>query len=299
MKKITFLYIIAFLIGFITLPISNGEESIVTVIICSCLIGLVGLPHGAVDHILYSSLSVRSMYIFYVVYLSLMVAFIALWFIYPMMAMIIFLLISAYHFGESQLSFIKQSKLASMLHYFVWGIHLLSTYITYQFDALLPLFEDNSYMNQFVGLLSTQENQILLLYVSAISLFSFFAYLLWREKMTIQQVLQELYVLSLIHFSFYLFGPLVGFTLYFVILHSMKVIQDEFLYLKRKFNKLSMLKFAKLFIPFSVLSIFGLVLILCLNYWIIDLPIIYLFIILTSVITLPHTFVMHLFYIQD
>jgi len=298
MKKITFLYLCAFMVGFITLPISNGEESIFTAIVCGCLIGLVGLPHGAIDHILYSSLALKNMYIFYFIYLSLMVSYVVLWYMFPVVAMVIFLIISAYHFGESQLSNIKQNKIAAMLHYFIWGMHLLSTYITYQYDVLLTLLGENQ-MKQFVGLLGTKEDQSILLYVSGIVLLGFFVQLFLRSKMSLQQIMQEVYVLFLIHISFYLFGPLVGFTLYFVFLHSMKVIQDEYHYLKDKMSKLSIQKFVKLFIPFSILSLIGLVLIGLLNYCVIDLPIIYLAIILTSVITLPHTFVMHLFYDQE
>ena len=78
----------------------------------------------------------------------------------------------------------------------------------------------------------------------------------------------------------------------------MKVMLDEFQFLKEKFIGLSFYKFVKLLIPFSVVSFLGLFLIILFNNWILDLPIIYLIILMTSVITLPHAIVMHLFYAQ-
>ena len=298
MNKLGFLFLAVLYILISILSFDGNIPENVQIICCGTLIALVGIPHGAIDHVLYSSVSSKSMVSFYTIYLALMVAYVALWFLFPVCAMLFFLLISAYHFGESQLSYIQQSKLFSVLQYSVWGIHLLSTYIFYQLDTLAGIFNDYALMKQFVDLFKIIEFQGLSVVISGSLLAIYFAYLLLQRSITVQQVLQEIYVLVLIHISFYLFGPLVSFTLYFVILHSMKVMLDEFQFLKEKFSGLSFYKFIKLLIPFSVVSFLGLFLIILFNNWILDLPIIYLIILMTSVITLPHAIVMHLFYAQ-
>ncbi|TVR41045.1 MAG: hypothetical protein EA394_06785 [Bacteroidia bacterium] len=69
---------------------------------------LVGIPHGALDHLveersLLGQQKDFSMIRFLVRYIAIILAYAILWFITPVLSLLVFLLISAWHFGESDM----------------------------------------------------------------------------------------------------------------------------------------------------------------------------------------------------
>lgn len=95
----------------------------------SLLIGglaLIGIPHGAVDHLLGKDEQLmRPTFGFVVRYLSSAVLLFVLWMVTPSLSLVLFLLYSSWHFGESDLfhwGFRKNNILLTWL----WGISLLS-----------------------------------------------------------------------------------------------------------------------------------------------------------------------------
>ena len=117
------------------------------------------------------------------------------------------------------------------------------------------------------------------------------------KKIKIERLLSEIFLLFLIHITFYLFPFIIGFTLYFVALHSLKVMNDEFMFFKEENPKFSILDFLKMLAPYSILSIFFTAILLSLSYLnYIPYSIPFLSIMIISVITLPHAIVMNIFY---
>ena len=104
MNSFTFIYIIGV---FFILNLFQGFQNIELenqLIYSSLFILLIGIPHGAIDHILLFRKREMSQLTFYSIYLGLIVGFIILWHITPIFSLLFFLLISAFHFGESQFS---------------------------------------------------------------------------------------------------------------------------------------------------------------------------------------------------
>lgn len=296
MKIVTFLYLCVFMLGIIMLPVNEGDTTSLSIFLCLASVGIVGLPHGAIDHILFIKTTSLPKWKFYGVYLALMIVYILMWMVFPTLSLVVFLLISAYHFGESQLTNCQQKSWVTYISYGVWGVHLLSTYITYQYDAIIELCNGQADMETFVSLFTWIASDGIFLASSGILIGALLIYQTYRSSLTMQQLLQEVYVLGLIHTSFFLFDPMISFTLYFVILHSLKVMMDEFTFLKSQISSITLPAFVKLFVPFTVISIVGLGLILLLNDVFLGQSIVYLMILMTSVITLPHAILMHHFY---
>jgi hypothetical protein len=122
-------------------------------------------------------------------------------------------------------------------------------------------------------------------------------YLYVTKYINIKRLSSELFLIALIHLTFFLFPFTIGFTLYFVVLHSIRVMNQEYLFFKAEDTSFSFLKFLKLLLPYSLLSIFFTSVLLVLShlgYLGISIP--FLSIIIISVITLPHAIVMHIFY---
>ena len=296
MNTFTFIYIVGIFIilnlfqGFTNISIENQ------LIYCSVLILLLGIPHGAIDHVLFFKKRKMSQLKFYSIYLGLSLLFVILWHILPITSLLFFLLISAFHFGESQFADVFFKNSLRYLFYFFWGLCLLSTLMFYNVNEL---FEVTSYFNDTIILdkIYDQDKIGIFFYitnfVTLTSIFSLNHFNLIKKD----RLYSEIFLLFLIHITFYLFPFIIGFTLYFVALHSLKVMNDEFKFLKTENKKFSFSNFLKLLAPYSILSIFGTTFLLLLSYFsYIPYSIPFLAIIIISVITLPHAIVMNIFY---
>ena len=77
----------------------------------------------------------------------------------------------------------------------------------------------------------------------------------------------EIFLLGLIHLSFYTLPVIIGFTLYFTTLHSTRVLVEEFDYLKERKKIFNFGQFFKLLFPYSFLSGIGGAFLLMASYW--------------------------------
>ena len=83
-----------------------GVEKSYSYIIFIFVMLSIGIPHGSIDHIIAflnpAARRFKNKFTFYLVYLSLIVLNIFFWVISPFLGLFIFLIISCYHFGETQ-----------------------------------------------------------------------------------------------------------------------------------------------------------------------------------------------------
>ena len=114
MNKFSFLYLVFIYLLASVYTLHNDIVIEHQIIGSFLLISLIGIPHGAIDNVILQSEYKMSKFKFYGLYILSIVLYTLMWFILPIYAFLLFLLISAYHFGESQLvnhlSKIKKSK---------------------------------------------------------------------------------------------------------------------------------------------------------------------------------------------
>jgi Brp/Blh family beta-carotene 15,15'-monooxygenase len=259
------------------------------------LISLFGIPHGAIDNIIYLSSNKITKVIFYLIYLVTISVYCFFWWIAPIISLIFFLFLSSYHFGESQLvdySFVNKKRII----YLFWGFALLSTLIFYNNSELLYLsnqFADTEKFSQVFNVLIFNY----IFYFSNFIIVSLLVYKNYKLSISNQQLMNEIFLLILIHITFYLFPIIISFTLYFIFLHSIKVLKQEFDYLKFLQSDLNLLNFIKLLFPHTLLSIVFLgIFLLLMNFEFINISVFLFSIIGISVITLPHAIIMSNFY---
>jgi Brp/Blh family beta-carotene 15,15'-monooxygenase len=298
MSKIGFVYIAVF---FLTMALVNALyplDLVPQIVVCFSLIALVGIPHGAIDHIIFLEGNEKpSVPRFIGIYVLVMSIYALLWYLCPTFSLLIFLLLSAYHFGQSQFADIGvQNKYLDGVLYFTWGTSVLTALIVYNHPEILTLSADSSDMQSLMVLFDKDTQQGLFV-ISLVSTVLLLFYYTLKDKIDLQRLGKELYMLGLIHLTFYAFPTLIGFTLYFVILHSLKVMGQEYDYLKNVRKRLSLVGFIKMLLPLSLVSYAGMALLIYLAY-IGILPLSYplLGFVLISLITLPHAFVMDDFY---
>lgn len=297
MTRIQFIFYGLFLL-LISLFSGIGQiDESVEIFAAAILVVLVGIPHGAVDHVLFLDGKKVNPFLFYGAYLGLILTNIAFWIWLPVFSLVFFLLNSAVHFGQSQFSdFTEIPGKISLVLNAAWGASILLGLISYHFTEISAVVNQTPDLLSF-GLLLDQKILSLLLVLSTLTAVLLMVYSAVIKKIPFEKLLLEMIILGLIHASFFLLPLLIGFTLYFVLLHSLKVLVEEFKYLRFKKSGLSVFGFIRMLAPFTSLSIFfGAVVVLMVYFGMLQVSYALIFLVLLSAITLPHSIVMDQFY---
>ena len=296
LNRYSFTYLVAvyLLFGIFTI---YGEIAITHQLKASLVfLSLFGIPHGAIDNVLFLSKHKLPQLTFYSLYLLTISLYCCFWYYFPVFSLLFFLLISAFHFGESQLSDYKLKTRFKKSLYTFWGVSMLSTLVYYNQNELLLLCQEFNDTVKFIPVFNHHFIEYVF-YGSNLILVSYLCVQAYRSKHEIQDLLTELFQLFLIHLTFYLFPIIISFTLYFIFLHSIKVLAQEYNYLKEIRSELNLKKFIILLLPHTFISLlFLLVIYLCIQMQVVPISLFLFSIISISVITLPHAIIMTYFY---
>lgn len=105
---------------------------------------LIGIPHGATDNYLYARLvGGRETFRFYAVYLLIAILYGGFWLIAPVTSLVLFLLISVYHFGQSNLFYADVPEHAGVkkLIYLPWGAFNLAAPLLFRYQKAAAVIE--------------------------------------------------------------------------------------------------------------------------------------------------------------
>jgi Brp/Blh family beta-carotene 15,15'-monooxygenase len=199
---------------------------------------LIGLPHGATDHGLFLQLQGKKQTSkknnFYLIYLGIIGLYAAVWYVFPVVAFAIFMLLSVYHFGQSNWVDVKyKSRLSATMHYLLWGSGILLTPI------LLHSPEAIMIVHSMTGTeLSALPYDSVLLIIGTIAVVNGIS-ILWltgTKMLDKSRALQEVIAYALLTGVFFTNSLLLGFTVYFVFWHSLTSAHDQFLFFKRRLS---------------------------------------------------------------
>ena len=259
-----------------------GLESSYSILLFLVVMLSIGIPHGSVDHIIAfinpEARKFDSKLIFYVVYLSLIVFNIIIWVISPFLGLLVFLIISCYHFGETQV--IGYNSTDNKILNFVIGANIL---LSLFLNNIVELQEILYILPQFASLdLSAFDSVFFLLISVAILMLSIVNFEIKRKVPLYAEI-------TILYMVFFHTDLLTSFALYFGFCHSLPMLMLEF----KEFKTDSFMKFYLKTLPFTILSIiFGFLLYQFNNDLLTsDNLILFVFIIISS-LTLPHVFIM-------
>ena len=210
-----------FFLGIYANVTGDKLDEITTLILCSFLLLTIGISHGALDHEkgkkLFKIYKIKNISIFYSAYIALGVLIAFLWFLFPELILIIFLIVASYHFGKEDCIYpvIKNS-----LMFTIKGSLIIWAPLFFHFDQTLTLFE-TLYFEEGLPTLSKiliylYEGNFILFFLLASILSNFF---IFKMKFVWVISLAEVFLILVINF---LYSPLVAFTLYFCFLHSIR-----------------------------------------------------------------------------
>ncbi len=300
MKKVVFYYIILNILFLQIEQLQHTGLEFFIQCVCVFFILTVGVSHGAIDNVLYGIKGKMQNVRFITIYVLIALLAGLTWFFLPNFSFITFLLISAYHFGQSQfVDYNLDSGFMSRVLYFCWGGTVLSFLIHFNRTELLSL----TYEGELFPIVASDfliENSAIFTYGLVSVSLAILVYLIFLKNISFQALFTELYLLVLIALSFKFLSILLGFSLYFIILHSFRVLIQEYDFLKKNNELDNNFQFVKILLPFTIAAILGLggiSLVLYLNDAILSIPIWAL--IVTFGITLPHALVMEIFYRSD
>lgn len=187
-----------------------------------------GIPHGSLDHFIYhherkEEMSVKSVFKFLLFYIGFAVFYALLWLISVELSILLFILISAYHFGEMDLNGLSlKTDLISRILSFLYGFLFLINYLLYQFPQVesiilgFPGFEQSNV--EMLRMFYTYQQQVMI--ASIVFFVPILLIYLYRSKQFGYIQIQTILQLSLLSFIVFNLPILLGFGFYFNIWHA-------------------------------------------------------------------------------
>ena len=252
-------------------------------IICFFLISIIGVSHGALDHIkgykLMKVYKINNKYLFYPVYIFCCLLVIFFWIIFPSVTLILFLLVASYHFGkeDSCVGSIIKKKFINLFYLFKGSVVVVAP-LFFHTEETLQIFKilgDN--------LIMTHENFLVSLLL--ISFIANFFIMQWSNNSGF--FLADWVTIFTLNIFF---SPLVAFTIYFCFLHSVRHSFGLIYEINKKKFKNGLKKFLKKALPLTlvtaILFIFGVYILT--NYYVLDDAIMKVIFIGLASLTFPH-----------
>ena len=258
-KKLNLYHSLIFflLANIISLIIDQNKDLIISPIICLLLILTIGISHGSLDHIkgkkLLNILNINKIYIFYIFYIFIGLSIIAIWLIFPMATLIIFLIVAAYHFGKEDTDFlIIKSLFKNQLLYFFKGSLIVVAPLNFHFEETVNIFkllfieDENFYI--YLGLL---ENFKIIQILFLLSILSNFYFFIQNFKFINFSIFLDFFSILLLN---YYLTPLLAFTFYFCFLHSVRHSLSLILEMDNNNFKNGFILFLKKALPLTALT---------------------------------------------
>ncbi|MFM7054770.1 MAG: Brp/Blh family beta-carotene 15,15'-dioxygenase [Bacteroidota bacterium] len=238
-----------------------GEQA--SFVVAIALICLIGIPHGATDHILFFSIAQKMpgdknkiQLRFYATYLGIMGAYGLLWYVSPQLSFLLFILVSFYHFGQENLkSFRWKSTYLKYLSFMISGVFLLATPLLADMNSAWPIIKSIMGLTDNIFLDAQPCRQ--LSYAIGIIYGTFIIVLMASRNIEANTGMKEL-INSAILFSLFVSTPLMmGFAVYFSLWHALPSIIEQINFLKTNKVKYNFKSHIRNLAPYTLVSILG------------------------------------------
>lgn len=257
-----------------------------------------GIPHGAVDHVVFAQKKDHIPWFpFLKMYLGLMAAYLVLWWLFPQISLVIFLLLTCYHFGQSEWYFAQTADAywPKTVLYMTWGAFILGSMLLFHWQMSLDILGDLAPYATEVPPDSLWYGWIACgVAAGVVSGWAF-----WVKAISGRDLAWE-WSTTLLLVALSAWTPLpVAFAVYFAGWHALKAIQAEGATLFQEVAR-PWRTWIKAALPFSALSLVGIGGMVALTmYGLLPAHPALVFFVAISVLTLPHMIFMHKMYLQN
>jgi Brp/Blh family beta-carotene 15,15'-monooxygenase len=278
-----FIIFFTFLLFWISIQFGQiVEDSIAYVIVLS-----IGIIHGSNDFTILKKQqkSTTSFIKSTGFYLCLILLCIASYLINSFIAILLFIILSSYHFGEQHLEDkITGSKILKAVSYTFYGLLIFSLIFIENMDDV------DKIMLNLTGSLIPEIWIKSIFACCSLFLIVSYIYQLLRKIPSKIHIIRELFYLALLYLVFKTSSLILGFAIYFVLWHSIPSILDQATFLSGDKSKKAIFNYFKTAFIYWLISIIGLL--IAYNYLSENLFSSVVFLVLFAV-TAPHVWVMN------
>ena len=243
-----------------------------------------GIVHGANDLLLINKTTdtTKSIFTQFFIYLTLVLLFFIFFYVIPSLALITFIILSSYHFGEQQWTlFEKTNNNIIKILYFSYGLLIFSILFYFNFNEVSFIIKDITDQSFDLNFFKK-----LLIYSSLATLI--ISIMLFKHLKN--QLLIQIFLLIFFLITVYFTDLLMSFAIYFVLWHSLPSILEQSKFLFGSSERTHLKIYLKKASLYWILSILG----LTVTYYIFkdsQSQLLSIFFSFLAAITFPHTFV--------
>lgn len=260
---------------------------------------LIGVPHGATDNHVFARLNRPAHgWRFYAVYLAAAALYGLLWFLAPGASLVLFLALSIYHFGQSNLFYVELPERSGLkkLAYLPWGAFSLAPPILFRYDQAAPVIRAILGYDPIpveAAQAAAPWVTVALLAVNIVVL----ALLTHRGRLAVADLARELAGFAAL-LALYVTAPLyVSFIVYWAFWHAFNSAIEIARTISARDALMRMIDFFRAAWPLSLVTFAGMALIFTVAGALGSRDtLIGLFFIVIAAVTLPHMVVMELLY---
>jgi Brp/Blh family beta-carotene 15,15'-monooxygenase len=236
---------------------------------------MVGIPHGAIDHLISNPVfDIGSFKLFLMKYLFLIGIYLIVWYFFPLLALLAFLVMSSYHFGQTHFIHISSPIKLFWLLNISRGGYFLAVILVGNWDTTRLILSSLTSL-EFV-------NEYKFWVLGIFSILTLFFQTFWGPKWSKTHLIELMILGPVLYFT----PLLIGFIVYFGFWHSLPSMLKEYDFLRTFKTYDTPTKFAFQLVPFTLISLVGIAVILFLGIKYLDEnELILLFFILISLIS--------------
>lgn len=249
-----------------------------------------GMIHGSNDLLIINKILEKSKYYskfnILVAYLMIVSLAILIFYMAPILALSMFVIFSAYHFGEQhwEKSFIKSNNSLKSVFYFCYGMLILQLLFTFN-DIGVKFI-----VNEITGYQIANLNSFPIIIILGSLVLIMTAVELHFKRISSEIALTELFSLFILTIIFNSSSLIWGFTIYFILWHSVPSLAEQIKFVYGEFKLKTTLKYCKSAAPYWIVSLIGMVIL----YFMFnnEKHFYSLFFAFIAAVTFPHAFVM-------
>ena len=249
-----------------------------------------GMIHGSNDLLIINKILEKSKYYskfnILVAYLMIVSLAILIFYMAPILALSMFVIFSAYHFGEQhwEKSFIKSNNSLKSVFYFCYGMLILQLLFTFN-DIGVKFI-----VKEITGYQIANLNSFPIIIILGSLVLIMTAIELHFKRISSEIALTELFSLLILTIIFNSSSLIWGFTIYFILWHSVPSLAEQIKFVYGEFKLKTTLKYCKSAAPYWIVSLIGMVIL----YFMFnnEKHFYSLFFAFIEAVTFPHAFVM-------
>ena len=250
------IYKFSILSSFLGLWITSLLPETFELILGFILIFTFGMVHGSNDIMIVHKLSNKTNSSFFKIlltYLIVVTVAITIFYFIPVFALALFILFSAYHFGEQHWEEVLSNLSLVLQKIFFFGYGLLILYMIFSFnsEAVIEIIYEITAL-KLKKIFAPQVTLTLLLILLLITTYS-----VNKKQIPIKSVLKEVFSLLVFAVIFNSSSLIWGFTIYFIFWHSIPSLLDQIKFIYGDLKKSSVLKYIKAALPYWLVSLVG------------------------------------------